>query len=323
MSDDHGKSGRNWLYAGLLSLFFLALLWSVDASIVYFLLAIAVFSFFQFFLKSYKSNRKEKPRQEYYHQSSTSTNNFSDLLRDLKRNFETADQNKKTIIRVVIAITSVFIFFTFIESLFSESESTPIQYTLARDFLDRGEYDSAAYFFRQAAIENPDDPEVYYFWGNTYMYQSRYDSAITLYDLALERNQYYGEAQYNKGYVLYQQKRYTEASDEALKILEYQDDDTNAQLLLGDCSYSQGQLEEALTWYNKAYEAGYRSGILCYLIAYIYDTQGQSDKAITLYKEALSLDSTYVDIYSRLGELIPGDEGNLYRTKAAQKNSGN
>jgi hypothetical protein len=51
-------------------------------------------------------------------------------------------------------------------------------------------------------------------------------------------------------------------------------------------------------------------------MAYIYDTKGDNSKAIGLYQEALQYDSTIVDIYKRLGELLPNDEGNYYRTQA-------
>jgi hypothetical protein len=53
-------------------------------------------------------------------------------------------------------------------------------------------------------------------------------------------------------------------------------------------------------------------------MAYIYDTKSQAQKAIPLYKEAISMDTTRTDIYRRLGELVPGEEGNLYRQKAAR-----
>ena len=58
--------------------------------------------------------------------------------------------------------------------------------------------------------------------------------------------------------------------------------------------------------------------MLCHIMAYIYDTKGDYAKAISFYQEALSYDSSIVDIYQRLGELIPGDDGNFYRTKAVQ-----
>ena len=53
-------------------------------------------------------------------------------------------------------------------------------------------------------------------------------------------------------------------------------------------------------------------------MAYVYETKGNNDKAIQLYKETLEYDDTIADVYSRLGTLIPGSEGDAYRTKAAE-----
>jgi hypothetical protein len=58
-------------------------------------------------------------------------------------------------------------------------------------------------------------------------------------------------------------------------------------------------------------------------MAYIYDTQGKTADAIKFYKEAIELDESRVEIYSRLGELLPGEEGNAYRTKALENSSEN
>ena len=74
-----------------------------------------------------------------------------------------------------------------------------------------------------------------------------------------------------------------------------------------------------MIWYKNAYEnGGIRTRALCHLMAYIYDTKGDYSKAIDLYKEALSYDSTVVDIYKRLGELLPNEDGNYYRTQAVK-----
>ena len=73
-----------------------------------------------------------------------------------------------------------------------------------------------------------------------------------------------------------------------------------------------------MRWYEEAYAKGYRSAGLSHVMAYIYDIKGETQKAIPLYKEAISYDTTRTEIYTRLGELIQGEEGNEYRQKAAQ-----
>jgi tetratricopeptide (TPR) repeat protein len=114
------------------------------------------------------------------------------------------------------------------------------------------------------------------------------------------------------------QNRYKDSIRETRKVTDNDPDNTNAILLIGDGYYSQTQYDSAMYWYNQAYDLDYRSAALSHVMAFIYDTQGQPQKAIPFYQEAIGMDSSLVDIYRRLGELIPGEEGNWYRTKAAQ-----
>ncbi|HMD81728.1 MAG TPA: hypothetical protein VKE92_10500, partial [Anaerolineales bacterium] len=90
-------------------------------------------------------------------------------------------------------------------------------------------------------------------------------------------------------------------------------------LVMGDCYYAQDNYVDAMVWYENAYEnGGIRGAMLCYIMGYIYETRQENERAIELYKEALTYDGTIVDIYQRLGRLIPGDEGNAYRAKAIE-----
>jgi tetratricopeptide (TPR) repeat protein len=63
-------------------------------------------------------------------------------------------------------------------------------------------------------------------------------------------------------------------------------------------------MDDAITWYDKAYATGYRSAQLSHFMAYIHDVKGRYEKAIPFYRETLSMDSSRADIYTRLGELL-------------------
>jgi hypothetical protein len=51
-------------------------------------------------------------------------------------------------------------------------------------------------------------------------------------------------------------------------------------------------------------------------MGYLYEAKNDNARAITLYKEALQYDTTTGDIYKRLGDLIPGKDGDVYRQRA-------
>src|SRR6187399_3008246 len=112
---------------------------------------------------------------------------------------------------------------------------------------------------------------MYFRRRNSFLNGNKTDSALIMYDEALARNPQNEQAQYNKGYIYFNQKNYRQAIDEGKKILDYNPDYTNALLLVGDSFYNQSQLDSALQWYEGAYTNGYRSAILCHLMAYIYD----------------------------------------------------
>ena len=108
--------------------------------------------------------------------------------------------------------------------------------------------------------------------GNGFFNNQQYDSADVYYDLALASDDGYGEAIYGKGIVAYQQ----------------------------------GRSDEANTYFIRSYEGGFRYAWLSWVLADMYDKQGQTSRAADLYKESVKLDSTYTDSYKRLAELEPG-----------------
>lgn len=123
--------------------------------------------------------------------------------------------------------------------------------------------------------------------GNDFFNNQEYDSADVYYDKALVLDGGYMEAIYGKGIVLYQQ----------------------------------GRIDEANTAFLRAYEGGFRYAWLSWVLADMYDKQGQTSRAADFYKESVKLDSSYVDSYKRLAELEPGNSDKYL--KLAQKYSSN
>jgi hypothetical protein len=123
--------------------------------------------------------------------------------------------------------------------------------------------------------------------GNDYFNQQQYDSAEAYYDRALDLAPDNMEAVYGKGIVLYQA----------------------------------GKQDEAMTLFRKSYGGGYRFAWLSWVLADMHDKRGESAEAIMLYKESVSLDSSYTDSYKRLAELEPLSRDRYL--KLAEKFSGN
>jgi len=189
----------------------------------------------------------------------------------------------------------------------------------AQQHFDAQQYDSAYVEYKHALAIDPDYVEAIVGYGDVLVLRDERDSAILMFDRALELDPDYGEATYKKAAAWYDQKKYNEAIGILTPLLIDEPEYYNARLLMGDCYYVQKNFVDALAWYESAYQnVDTRNANLCYLIGYIYETNQNYEKAIELYKETLTYDDTIADIYQRLGQLIPGAEGDAYRTKAIE-----
>jgi tetratricopeptide (TPR) repeat protein len=221
---------------------------------------------------------------------------------------------------VLASISSVF-FIIIVIILLSDGSSPGVtndHYSKATEYFNNQQYDSANYYYRLAQLDDPNNPILSVELDNAFFNLRQNDSAMIMYRRAVELNPEFADARYNIGLILYNQKSYRQAQEETLKILKYKPDHVNARLLIGDCYYSQNLLDSAITWYDQVYADGYRSAGLCHVMAYIYDTKGQTEKAIGLYKETINQDTTRKEVYTRLGELLPGQEGEWYRSRASR-----
>lgn len=108
--------------------------------------------------------------------------------------------------------------------------------------------------------------------GYNFYSNRQYDSALFYYDKVLRRESGNGPAWYSKGLVYYEQQ----------------------------------QADKALDAFSRAYDAGMRDAFLSHVLAYLHDNNGNTSRAISLYKEAVGMDSSRSDIYARLAELEPG-----------------
>lgn len=227
---------------------------------------------------------------------------------------------KMTVVAVVVFVIGLVILLNKVGD-WIEGEDSVDQYQYynrAEEFYSTTQYDSAYYYYKAALVKDDQMQEALVGLGNTLYMQSKIDSALWYYEKALAINPEYTQARYNVGWWYYDQKEYRQSISE-LKTLVIQDPtQLGAMQLVGDNFYALSEYDSAIRWYEGAYTNGARSRWLCHVMAYIYDTKNQLDQAIPLYKEAIQYDSTVVEIYSRLGELLPNQEGEVYRYKAAQ-----
>ena len=312
-------------------IFVLALMWSVDGSFFYLISGPVLFFFYLGFrnLPSKQSNAQyrsqERPR---YPGTSTSSPSFGDVFGSFFKKKQTeftsngpkSPQSKlgKGLFVGCLAVTMFFLFFiSFIVSLFGSEEVS--YYDVGEQYYSSREFDSAYVNYERASKQDEADDKPFIGMGNVAFEMNRFDSALVSYDQALQINSDNSEIQFKKGLILYYQKKYDQAAQTLTSLFEKDPTYFDALQKLGDVYYDQKRYDEALKYYDQAYANGVRNNWICYVTGYLYEVKGNTQKAISLYKESLRYDSTEVDIYSRLGTLLPGTDGDFFRSEANKR----
>ena len=333
-TDSAKKKAKIYFTIASIFLIAMALLWSVDDSIVYILLgATCFFLFLGFYINPAEKNTSGSYKKSFRQEKKdieaepTIADSFKNILQWKKFEFSSGsgftiqEPGRKFITAIAISVFVIFMI-SILVTIFGSGGGSydALSYYAAAEqhFLDQ-EYDSAYINYKMALQLDPENEEAMVGYGNVLVVRNERDSAIIMFDKALEINPDYKEAAYNKASALYDQKKYNEGIALLTPLIDTNPEYYEAMQLLGHCYYTLNKYDEAMPWYENVYQnGGVRSRILCHIMAFIYDSKGEYDKAIGLYQEALSYDSTIVDIYQRLGELIPGENGSFYRTRAIQ-----
>lgn len=323
---------RYYFIIGYLLLLAMALCWSLDDSFVYILLGSAAYFLFMGFYTNASGNKLgERNQTRAFHRSSSSSffsAGLKNILGKWKRpqtnrpgtfNQSSARSKRNLLPLVMLAIFATFFIFL-VGSLFtSGNDESPDYFTRAEQQYWQGEYDSAYVNYRRAWKADETNVEAMVGYGNVLALRKLADSAVIMYDKGIALDPEHLPAAYAKAALYYNLEKYNECIAVMNPLLQENQGYYDGMLLIGDCYYTLRQFDDAIGWYANAYEnGGSRSSALCHIMAYIYDTKGDQVKAINLYKEALTYDSTIVDIYRRLGELLPNDDGSYYRTQAVR-----
>jgi tetratricopeptide (TPR) repeat protein len=169
---------------------------------------------------------------------------------------------------------------------------------------NRQAYDSAFQIYNQALAEDEDFPEVYINLGQIMITRGQPDSALMMFDRALEFRPGYDLAVYNRGYAFTILEKYGEAITAYRDYNALNGGDADSFVYLADAYSSVEQPDSARTYYIKAYEAGYRTAGLSFIIGEYQREANETARAIDSYFECVQQDSTFVDAWSRLSQLM-------------------
>jgi tetratricopeptide (TPR) repeat protein len=330
-SPQKAQSKKPKLYFAIAAvmLFAMAFLWSLDSSFVYIFLGTTVFFVFMALWNSPKNADQPPFSGGSTYKQGKSQKDALDELKDLFTTRKSFQQPKNPSVAApnkIIFVVFIFVFFIFftivILAVFSDDDDATSDafdyYSQAEQFRWSNNYDSAILYYQRALAVDPDHVEALNGYANVLLQQQQYDSARGVFSRVLEINPDDSQARYNKALTYQYQKEFSQSLHEAFQLMKDNPDYYDAMVLAGDDYYMQQHYDSALYWYEDAYGKGVKSPWLCHVMGYLHDTKGNTDKAVTLYREALSMDSTKTEIYTRLIELYPGQEGEAYRKKLAE-----
>ncbi len=324
------QKSRTYFIVGFALLLVMGLTWSLDDSFVYTSLGAAVFFFFLAYHSRQRTAASSSHRRQSTRQQAQGQGDFSSLFDSLKNKqkqhsprprvqSQQMENSRKFIMLVMLFIGSIFliIILSIVLSDGPDYEATNF-FNKAEEARYSGNYDSAEFYYRKVLAENPEDLNSLNGLGIISLDQQRYDMAISQFDDALKVDPDYEYARYNKALTYYYQKNYRMSLGESFNLLKRSPDYYDAMQLAGDNYYDQQRYDSAKYWYDEGYNNGVRNAWICHVLGYLYDRNNETPRAIELYREALSYDSTKVDVYVRLGELYPGIEGDFFRAKARE-----
>lgn len=273
------KSDRLFKIAGLAAMAF-AITWGLPAFFNWLFFGITVYLFF---LSWYVKPRE--PKAFSYERSGDRTQNPAELRQNAIR---------KVAVIVAIVIFGIFFLLFLIGIFVGTDESGTV--TISESNTEE---------YRARLAENPNDVDALTEVANRFFENSEYDSAVVYYKRILVVDNRNENALYNLGVSYYNQAQYQKSIDVLKVCAQAYPENGEACLILGHDYYDQQLQEDSFIWYTKAYEKGVRNAFLSHVLAYLYDTKGNVTRALPLYKEAIQLDSSRVDIYTRLAELEP------------------
>jgi tetratricopeptide (TPR) repeat protein len=319
----HSKTSRAWFITASVFLVAFAFFWSLDGSIAYILSGLSVFFIFLGFWN--RTDRTVNWREVFPKEASYTSSSSRNAAPDTKARPagpSQPDRTKKIVTAVVIFFGGLIFLFMIIGIFAGDSESdTIISYSKAEQFRFDRQYDSAAYYYRQVLNKDPEHVLALSGYADLLTSREEYDSALGFYDRILEVQPGDPEARYGKALIHYYRKDFSRSRGEAFALLEEQPEYLSAMTLAADNYYQQQQYDSAFYWYDNAYGKGQRTAWLCHVMGYLNDRNGNTDKAVSLYREALHYDTTNLQVYDRLSELFPGADGGQYRAAAQELRS--
>ena len=219
------RQSRIFFALGYGFLFAMALLSSVDSSIVYILLGAATFCIFLGFYhrpsipRAQGWSSAQRPQDQSRSRTVPATGILMQLINMVRQRQSrtstpgtASGKPRKSVLAFIPVVVIIFMIGVVISMITSGNDNGDASnyFYMAQTQSDIGQYDSAQLYFRKALRIDPEYNEAKLGYGKVFLQNNQLDSALYFFDQVIADDPDNVEAVYNKGLVYTEQKKYKE-----------------------------------------------------------------------------------------------------------------
>lgn len=170
-------------------------------------------------------------------------------------------------------------------------ENISILYDLAYSSERIGLLDESASYYNKYLDEDPFSENVWYNLGIVYTLLGKTAEALEAYDYAIALNENFSSSYYNKGNLLFNEERYEESLKVYMDFLSLEPQNYEIYNYIGECYIKMGQNNLAITYINKSIEIRPDSPEAWHNIANAYANKNELTTAFDFIQKALNIES--------------------------------
>ena len=177
-------------------------------------------------------------------------------------------------------------------------------YSLAKDFIDHGEFDDALKHCTEALKINPYNSHANNIMGLVLKKRGEISKAISYYSKAIQIDSNYVDAYNNLGSAFIDQGKNNEAVRQFSKAIAIEPECVFAYINMGVALYNQGRINEAIQSYQKAIQIKADSFEAHYNLALALLSQGKKDEAIEQFNFVLRINPGNIEVQKIISMLL-------------------
>lgn len=192
----------------------------------------------------------------------------------------------------------------FKEAYKQNSENISVLYDLAYSSERAGLLEDSILYYNKYLDEDPFSENVWYNLAIVYTLLGKVEVALQAYDYAIALNEGFSSSYYNKGNLLFNEERYEESLNVYLEFLELEPQNVEIYNYIGECYIKLNNNDDAILYLRKGLEINPLSPDLRHNLANAYSNKGNLDMALENVQLALKNDRTNTQYLFTLATIL-------------------